>query len=128
MAIKVPIWIICFYTYYELKIFVTFTFIVYNEFCTYLIHCEFLNESASELGIKRMLGCMTMEYNNKHIIHLMFLLVYTGWSKKKFMMWSGGKVFEKFGNIFYGVFLSIYSHLLKKFELSKLCGKKVMGL
>ena len=39
---------------------------------------------------------------------------YTGWSKKKFMMWSRGnsKIF------FDGVFLSIYIHLLKKLELS----------
>jgi hypothetical protein len=29
---------------------------------------------------------------------------------------------------FDGVFLSIYSHLLKKLEISKLCRKKVMGL
>ena len=29
---------------------------------------------------------------------------------------------------FNGVFLSIYSHLVKKFELFKLCRKKVMGL
>jgi hypothetical protein len=28
---------------------------------------------------------------------------------------------------FDGVFLSIYSHLLKKFKLSKLCRKKVFG-
>ena len=32
-------------------------------------------------------------------------------------------------NMFFdGVFLSIYSHLLKKLELSKLCRKKVIGL
>ena len=34
---------------------------------------------------------------------------------------SRGKVFDKFSNIFYGVFLSIYSHLFKKSEHSKLC-------
>jgi hypothetical protein len=42
------------------------------------------------------------------------------------MMWSrkvrNSKIF------FDGVFLSIYSHLLKKLVLSKLCRKKVMGL
>ena len=31
----------------------------------------------------------------------------TGWSQKKFMMWSGGKVFEKFYNIFWWS-LSLY--------------------
>ena len=36
-------------------------------------------------------------------------------------MWNS-KIF------FDGVFLSIYSHLLKKLELSMLCRKKVMGL
>ena len=44
-------------------------------------------------------------------------ILYTGWSKTKFMMWSRGKVF-----------LSMYSHLLKKLELSKLNRKKVMEL
>ena len=56
------------------------------------------------------------------------LTKHTGWSKKKFIMWSRGKVFEIFLNSFYGVFLYIYSDLLKKLELSKLCRKKVMGL
>ena len=48
-------------------------------------------------------------------IHLFFDLMinkilnwgYTGWSKKKFMMWSRGKVFEKFENIFW-FSLSLY--------------------
>ena len=46
------------------------------------------------------------------------VITFTGWSKIKFMMWSrkvrNSKIF------FDGVFLSIYSHLLKKLELSKL--------
>ena len=35
---------------------------------------------------------------------------------------------KNFKIFFDGVFLSIYSHLLKKLELSKLSRKKVMGL
>ena len=46
---------------------------------------------------------------------------YTGWSKKKFTMWSRGKVLRNSKIFFDGVFLSIYSHLVKKFKLSKLC-------
>ena len=41
---------------------------------------------------------------------------YTGWSKIKFMMWSRGKVFEKFLNVFWwSLSHYIYSHLLKIF-------------
>ena len=60
-------------------------------------------------------------------------------AQKNFMMWSRGKVFEnlwcdveekclKNSKIFFdGVFLSIYSHLVKKLELSKLHRKKSYG-
>ena len=44
-----------------------------------------------------------------------------------FMMLSRGKVFKNSKIFFDGVFLSIYSHLLKKLELSKLCRKKLRG-
>ena len=53
---------------------------------------------------------------------------YTGWSKKKFVDRSKGKVLNY--KIFFESFslYNIYSHLLKKLELSKLCTKRVMGL
>ena len=40
-------------------------------------------------------------FQNYKEIHLQVsdLCTYTGWSQKKFMMWSRGKVFEKFQNI-----------------------------
>ena len=68
----------------------------------------------------------------KEKIKLQLLLLHS-W---KFEQQSGQKkVYESRGktlrssNIFFdGVFLSIYSHLLKKLELSKRCRKKVMGL
>ena len=41
-----------------------------------------------------------------------------------FMNWSGGKVFENSKIVFDGVFLSIYSHRVKKLKLSKLRRKQ----
>ena len=50
------------------------------------------------------------------------LILCIGWSKKKvYELIMEEKCYDK-------VFLSIYSHLLKKLDLSKLCRNKVMGL
>ena len=48
--------------------------------------------------------------------------------QNKFMMCVEEKCLGNLKIFFDVVFLSVYSHLLKKLELSKLCRKKVMGL
>ena len=53
---------------------------------------------------------------------------YTEWSKKKLWCDLEEKCLRNSKIFFHGVFLSIYSHLLKTLELSKLCRKKVIGL
>ena len=50
-------------------------------------------------------------------------MVPTVWLKRKILNRSRGKVFEN-SKIFFKVFISVYSHLLKKLELSKLWGSK----
>ena len=52
----------------------------------------------------------------------------TGWSKKSLWCDLEGKCLRISKIFFDGVILSIYSHLVKKLELSKLHRKKVMGL
>ena len=55
-------------------------------------------------------------------------MIYTG-GPKKFMNWSRGKIVWKILKfVFDGVFLSIYSQLLKNLELSKLCKKNYGAL
>ena len=49
----------------------------------------------------------------------------TGWSKKSLSCDLEEKRLRNSKIFFDGVFLSIYSHLLKKLELSKLCKKKL---
>ena len=58
------------------------------------------------------------------VIHI-FFFVYIQGGPKKIMNWLRGKVFEKLKKKIDGVFLSKYSHLLKKSELSI---QKVTGL
>ena len=50
------------------------------------------------------------------------------WSKKSLLCDLEEKCLRNSKIFFDGVFLSIYLHLLKKLELSKLCKKKVTGL
>ena len=52
----------------------------------------------------------------------------TGWSKKSLWCDLEEKCLWNSKIFFDGVFFSIYSHLLKKLELSKLNRKKVIGL
>ena len=51
----------------------------------------------------------------------------TRWSKKSLLYDLEEKGLTNSKMFFDGVFLSIYSHLLKKFALSKLCRKKLWG-
>ena len=65
---------------------------------------------------------------NKKLAMFATYIQYIQGGKKKFMMWSREKCLWNSKIFFYGVFLSINSHLLKKLELSKLFRKKVIGL
>ena len=53
--------------------------------------------------------------------------IHTGWSKKSLCCDLEEKCLRNSKMFFDGVFLSIYSHLLKKLELFKLCRKKSYG-
>ena len=57
-----------------------------------------------------------------------FLLIIQGGTKKGLWCIPEEKCLWNSEIFFDGVFLSIYSHLLKKLELSKLFRKKVIGL
>ena len=48
-----------------------------------------------------------LEFTLAKLINAKYIKVNTGWSKKKFMMWSRGRVFEKFQNVFWWS-LSLY--------------------
>ena len=54
--------------------------------------------------------------------------MYTGWSKKRLGCDLDEKCLRNSKILFDGVFLFIYSHLLKKLQLFKFCKKKVMWL
>ena len=105
-----------------------------------LHHCRILMQTRTEVVHKNVSqGCNkikksinnTQKTRNLFItykwFYVYFIYIYTiQGGQKKFMMCSKGKVFVKFKNIFWWS-LSIYSHLLKKLELSKLFRKQSYG-
>ena len=60
-------------------------------------------------------------------INSFYFLRTTGWSKKSLWGDLEEKCLRNSKMVFDGVFHSVYSHLLKKLELSKSCRKKIMG-
>ena len=66
--------------------------------------------------------------NNKKNVTFYQLMRLQGGPKKSLLCDLEEKCLRKSKIFFDGVFLSIYSHLVKNLELSKLSRKKVMGL
>ena len=80
---------------------------MYTHLCyIYVLYRKFANDSSNIRFKFRVFSLDFLKFVTEKEL-------YTGWSKKKFMMES----------------FSLYMHIFfKKLELSKLCGKKVIGL
>ena len=95
---------------------------VYKKHCQFIMNIIFVDKRSYPMFSTLF---MNKKLNNENLGKANNLIIlYTEWPKKSLWCDLEEKRLRNSKICFDGVFLSIYSHLLNKLELSKLCGSK----